>query len=140
MTSETREQRIAGAYAFRHIFNILNEIYAGANPETPQEIGGRVYSYLKEFTDEVERRVDTLNLTELDRAPESLKTEFRRNAIAHIKRAFSNETPLTDLNAQEQSVLRMLEIGHEVMTDVLNGKFTNADAAQNPSQTPDGPS
>lgn len=138
---------MAGAFAFRQIYNILNEVYAASNSATPQEIGGKVYMYLKEFSDAIERRVNQFGLTDLDRAPNSLKEEFRRKSIMHINGIYASSSSLDDLNENEKSFFRQLIIIHDMMNGILSGKISyevkigdSSVESSHPSQTPDAPS
>lgn len=137
MSIESREERIAGAFAFRQMYNLLNEIGAASNPATPTEIAGRIYIGLKSFADQVEATVDNKNLTGIEHAPNELKVHFRQMAIQHLNGVYSELSNASDISDVERDWLTAIKISKETMDQVINGDFTKPD--NQTTQTPDGP-
>ncbi|MFP4313282.1 MAG: hypothetical protein ACLFR0_03040 [Alphaproteobacteria bacterium] len=120
LDQESQDERIAGAYAFRQIYVILNHIGAASNPATPREIAGRVYERLNDFAGQID---DIVAKGQIEEASPELKQNFRQMAIAHLRDIYADLSHCDDLNEQEKEWLSMLEISHDIMEEVINGEF-----------------
>ena len=54
MPVETKGERIAGAYAYRQIYNFVADINAASYPQSPFETGGEIYRRLLNDLDVIE--------------------------------------------------------------------------------------